>query len=65
VINLRKANFQDKQLTCIDCEATFVFTKGERYYFASKGLVEPKRCLDCRLKRKLSLAPEGVRHETS
>ena len=63
--NLKKANFPDKQLTCVDCEATFTFTKGERYYYASKGLVEPKRCPDCRLKRKFTLAPEGVRHETS
>ena len=62
MINLRKANFQDKQLTCADCEATFIFTKGERYYYASKGLAEPKRCPNCRLKRKLTLAPEGVRH---
>jgi len=62
VINLRKANFQDKQLTCIDCEATFIFTKGERYYYASKGLAQPKRCPNCRLKRKLTLAPEEVRH---
>lgn len=63
MINLRKANFQDKQLTCVDCEATFLFTKGEQRYFASKpGLVEPKRCPECRLKRKLTLAPEGVRN---
>jgi len=61
VINLRKANFKDKHLTCIDCEATFVFTKREQYYYTSKGLVEPKRCPECRLKRELTLAPEGVR----
>lgn len=60
MIDLRKENFQDKQLACIDCEATFVFTKGEQYYYASKGLVKPKRCTECRLKRKLTLAPEGL-----
>ena len=63
MINLQKANFQDKQLICVDCEATFIFSKGERYYYASKGLVEPKRCPECRLKRKLTLAPEGVHHD--
>jgi len=63
MINPRKANFQDKELTCIECEATFIFTAGEQRYFASKpGLVEPKRCPECRLKRKLTLAPEGVWH---
>lgn len=62
MINLRRANFQDKQLTCIDCETTFIFTKGERYYYASKGLVEPKRCPGCRLKRRRTLVSEGVRN---
>ena len=62
MINLRKANFEDKQLTCVDCESIFLFTKGEQYYFASKGLVEPKRCSRCREKRKLTLAPEEVRN---
>ena len=63
MINLRKANFQDKQLICIDCEVSFTFARGEQYYYASKGLVEPKRCAECRLKRKLTLAPEGVWNE--
>ena len=59
MINHRKANFQDKQLTCVDCEAVFIFTAGEQRYFASKpGLVEPKRCPECRLKRKLTLVKE-------
>jgi len=62
MINLRKANFLDKQLTCVDCGDTFTWTRGERYFYASKGLVEPKRCPECRLKRKLTLAPEGVRN---
>lgn len=64
MINLRKANFQDKQLTCVDCGASFTFTRGEQFFYASKGLVSPpKRCPECRLKRKLTLAPEGVRHD--
>jgi hypothetical protein len=62
MINLRKANFKDRQLVCLDCEAPFVFSKGEQYFFASKGLVEPKRCPECREKRKLTLAPEEVRN---
>jgi hypothetical protein len=62
MIDLRKANFKDKQLTCIDCESIFTFTKGEQYFFASKeGLVQPKRCPECRKKRKLTLASREVR----
>ncbi|MBI4188308.1 MAG: zinc-ribbon domain containing protein [Chloroflexi bacterium] len=57
--DLRKVDFQDKQLTCTDCDATFTFTKGERFYYASKGLCEPKRCPNCRLRRKLTLVREG------
>jgi hypothetical protein len=55
--DLKKISFQDKQLICIDCDATFIFNKGERFYYASKGLVEPKRCPRCRLRRKLTLVP--------
>ena len=63
MINLRKANFKDKQLTCVDCGKVFVFTKGEQYFFASKaGLAEPKRCPVCRERRRNTLVPEEVRN---
>lgn len=50
---------QDKLLRCVDCGADFPFTAGEQRYFLSKGLSEPKRCPQCRLKRKLTLVREG------
>ncbi len=53
-------NFRDQILECIDCQRDFIFTIGEQRYFASKGLSTPKRCPECRLKRKLTLMPEGV-----
>jgi len=55
---LKRERFEDKQLTCVDCGATFVFTKGEQFYYAGRGLIETLRCPDCRLKRKLTLAGE-------
>jgi len=61
MIDLRKANFKDKRLTCVDCGNTFLFSPGEQYYYASKGLVQPKRCPECRKKRKLTLVPQEVR----
>ncbi len=56
--HIEKLPLKDKRITCLDCEATFTFTLGEQRYFLSKGLSEPKRCPQCRLKRKLCLVPD-------
>ncbi len=43
----------DKNLTCRDCGAVFVFTVGEQEFFASRGLEnEPGRCPACRGARR-------------
>jgi CxxC-x17-CxxC domain-containing protein len=45
--------FVDKNLTCRDCGAPFVFTQGEQEFFAEKGFTnEPGRCPDCRAASK-------------
>ena len=45
--------FQDKTLVCKDCGQEFVFTAGEQAFYKEKGLDnEPKRCKECRDKRK-------------
>lgn len=44
---------QDKQLTCRDCGAEFVFSAAEQDFYAEKGFTnEPGRCPDCRRARK-------------
>lgn len=44
---------QDKNLTCRDCGADFVFTASEQDFFAEKGFTnEPGRCPACRAARK-------------
>ena len=44
---------QDKNLSCRDCGAGFVFTASEQDFFAEKGFTnEPGRCPDCRAARK-------------
>ncbi|MDR7868066.1 MAG: zinc-ribbon domain containing protein [Sporomusaceae bacterium] len=44
---------QDKNLTCRDCGADFVFTAAEQDFFAEKGFTnEPGRCPECRAARK-------------
>ena len=45
--------YQDEKLICEDCGAEFIFTAGEQEFYAEKGLVnKPKRCPDCRKKRR-------------
>jgi hypothetical protein len=56
--NIKNHNFRDQILDCIECGRNFIFTKGEQQYFASKGLSTPKRCPECRLKRRLTLVKE-------
>lgn len=44
---------QDKELSCRDCGAQFVFTASEQDFYAEKGFTnEPGRCPDCRKARK-------------
>ena len=46
-------SFEDKQLQCSDCGATFTFSAEEQEFFESKGYTnEPKRCPECRAARK-------------
>lgn len=47
--------FKAKNIRCKDCNKTFVFGTGEQAFFWSKGMPDPKRCKECRLKRKQTL----------
>ena len=45
--------FEDKDITCVDCNNTFVFSVDDQQYHADKGYTnEPKRCPDCRRSRR-------------
>ncbi|HEY8368567.1 MAG TPA: zinc-ribbon domain containing protein [Thermodesulfobacteriota bacterium] len=45
--------FTDKQITCVQCGNTFVFTAGEQEFYQEKGYTnEPKRCRACREEAK-------------
>jgi CxxC-x17-CxxC domain-containing protein len=45
--------FQDRQISCIDCAQPFTFTAGEQEFYDRKGFKEePKRCKPCREARK-------------
>lgn len=42
----------DKTLSCMDCKADFLFSEGEQKFFTEKGFTPPKRCKDCRRKKR-------------
>jgi len=44
--------FKDTKCKCIDCNLDFVFTAGEQSFYLKKAFSEPRRCKDCRKKRK-------------
>jgi CxxC-x17-CxxC domain-containing protein len=52
--------YTDETLTCVDCNAAFIFSAGEQEFFAQKGFAnKPNRCPDCRAARKANKAGGG------
>ena len=52
--------FSDKSLSCADCGGEFIFTRNEQAFYAERGFTnEPKRCKNCRDKRKTSRDGNG------
>jgi hypothetical protein len=43
----------DRDLLCVDCGLTFVFSAEEQIFFKDKGFKnDPKRCKSCKAKRE-------------
>ena len=42
----------DIQLTCVEHRGTFIFTQGEQNFYEKNGYTKPKRCRECRQKKK-------------
>jgi DNA replicative helicase MCM subunit Mcm2 (Cdc46/Mcm family) len=40
-------------IKCEDCQKDFYFTDRDQEFYKEKGYSEPKRCFNCRKKRKL------------
>src|SRR5258707_10304120 len=56
--------FNDKTLNCADCGGEFVFSKNEQAFYAEPGFTnEPKRCKNCRDKRKMARDGNGGSRE--
>jgi CxxC-x17-CxxC domain-containing protein len=46
-------SFTDKNITCVECGQSFVFSAGEQETYQQRGFLnEPKRCGPCRAARK-------------
>ncbi|MHC4698087.1 MAG: zinc-ribbon domain-containing protein [Planctomycetota bacterium] len=46
-------SFEDKTLVCIDCNQEFTHSAEDQAFYSERGFAnEPKRCRDCRSKRK-------------
>jgi CxxC-x17-CxxC domain-containing protein len=53
----QQAEEGDKTLTCIDCGTPFIHSAKDQAYYAERGFTnEPKRCRECREKRKAQAA---------
>jgi hypothetical protein len=50
----------DTWIACIDCGGEFVFTAGERRFFASRNFATPFRCRPCRLVRRAAREQQGA-----
>jgi len=42
----------DTQLECCDCKKQFTWTERDQAFYTQQGFDKPKRCKDCRAKRK-------------
>jgi hypothetical protein len=44
--------YTDLEVICKDCGNGFTLTAGEQEFFASRGMVNPKRCPKCRIAKR-------------
>ncbi len=40
--------YEDRNLTCVECNSEFVFSADDQEYHAERGYQDPKRCPSCR-----------------
>ena len=40
--------YEDRNLTCVECNSEFVFSVDDQQFHAERGYQEPKRCPSCR-----------------
>lgn len=50
----RKNHAREILLVCKCCGKPFVFSSGEQRFYKENNLLEPKRCKECRKRKKLN-----------
>jgi hypothetical protein len=58
---------EDKDLVCIQCGNSFLFTVAQQERFKALGFDEPRRCKECRKRKEktgLSRHEEKMRHKS-
>lgn len=51
-MDTRDFELTETKHTCVDCDTQFLFSLGEQQFFKEKGLTTPRRCPECRERRK-------------
>jgi CxxC-x17-CxxC domain-containing protein len=55
-------SFEDKTISCVDCSQDFIHSGEDQAFYAERGFSnEPKRCRECRTKRKFQGGRSGGR----
>ncbi len=44
--------YEDRNLTCVECDSEFVFSADDQEFHSERGYQEPKRCPSCRQARR-------------
>ncbi len=44
--------YEDRNLTCAECNSEFVFSADDQEFHAQRGYQDPKRCPSCRQARR-------------
>ena len=57
------ATREDVQIQCAECGKTFVFTVDDQEYHEQKGYSAPKRCMECRQKRRMDRRQSRQMHK--
>jgi hypothetical protein len=59
----QNANVKDRELTCVDCGASFTWSAEDQAFFQEKGYSQPKRCKPCRQAKKASRGDDGFNRD--
>ena len=51
---MNSVNCSDLTINCTWCKKDFIFSVKDQKYYSNKSFDMPKKCKDCRLKKKLA-----------